>query len=138
MSERRGTALAIFAAVAFVALVVVTVIVADTRRTFDGFAEPLVRTLLTATAVLGIWVALVSIALAQGRGWARPVMIATFGLAGLVTGAALFDTTRRVLVESSAPAVHVVLPALLFGLATTVVYLVARDWHSARSGERRT
>ncbi len=115
------------AALAFVALVVLTLVVALVTRSWVGLEAALVTPLVIAVAVLGVWVSLLSLALVRRRNWAPAATIATFILASVVTGGALVDTFRRVVVNQSAPIVHLVLPGGLFGVAASVLYFVARD-----------
>ncbi len=125
-STLRQTASAV-AALAFVALVALTLVVALVTRSWEGLEAIVVTPLLIAVALLGAWVCLLSLALLRRRSWAPWATTATFLLASVVTGAALIDTVHRVVVDQTAPIVHLVLPGGLFGLATSVVYLVARD-----------
>jgi DMSO reductase anchor subunit len=125
-SPRRRTVSAVVA-LAFVAVLVVTLVVALVTRPWDGLEAVVIPALVVAVAVLGAWVLLLSVALVRGRSWARQATMATFLLASVVAGVALLDTVQRALVDRTAPLVHLVLPGLLFALAASVVRLVAGD-----------
>ncbi len=125
-SPRRSTVSAL-AALAFVAVLVVTLVVALVTRSWIGLEAAFIPALVIAVAVVGAWVSLLSVAVVRHHSWAPPATSMTFLLASVVTGATLVDRVQRTLIDETAPIVHLVLPALLFGLATSVVLLVVRE-----------
>ncbi len=124
-----GRRVTVAAAFAFVAVMGVTAVVAAFTRSWElGLDWKSVSVVFgVGIAVLGGWVSLLSKGLLRGRRWAKWAMLVTFLLAAVATGAALLDTTDRTLVNPTAPVVHLVLPALLFVSAASVVTLVIRD-----------
>ncbi|MDP9418696.1 MAG: hypothetical protein M3P53_00775 [Actinomycetota bacterium] len=118
------------AAFAFVAVMGVTAVVAVFTRSWElGLDWKSVAVVFgVGIAVLGGWVSLLGMGLLRGRRWAKWAMLVTFLLAAVATGAALWDTADRTLVNpTTTPVGHLVLPALLFVSAASVVTLVIRD-----------
>jgi hypothetical protein len=120
------TGYAIAAAWGFEVVLVITLLVALETRDFEELEATLPATFATGLGVLGAWVLLLSLGLGYRRAWARWATLITFALAGAATGTALVDVANRAFIESTAPMWHVVLPAVLFGLAVTVLAALDR------------
>ena len=130
--RRVGRLATVVAALGFVALVAVTLVVALLSRSWDGLEAVAVAPLVVGVVILTVWVSVLSVALVRGRLWATLV---TFLLAGVTAGVAFLDTADRTLVDQTAPVGHLALPVLLLGTAGAVVSLVLRDL-GTRAGER--
>lgn len=133
MASPRRSTVSVLAALAFVAVLVLTLVVALVTRSWIGLEAAFIPVLVIGVAVVGAWVSLLSVALVRDRSWAPPATGITFLLASVVTGATLVDTVQRTLIDDTAPIVHLVLPTLLFVLATSVVLLLAVGGNGRRA-----
>ena len=135
-TDRRAGRWAISRAVlGFVALVAVTFLVALNTRSWAGLEAAFIPPFVAGIVLLAAWTSALSVALVRGRRWATWATLVTFVLPAVATGAAFFDTARRTLLHQTAPISHLLLPAQLFGTATTVVSLAIRDL-GTRAGDR--
>ncbi len=133
MTARWRSSLAIAGANAFVVVVFVALVVALRSRSWDGLEAVVIPVLLAGAVALETWVLVLSIALAGNRRRARSAFVLTFAAATVLAGVATVDVVRRAFIEDSAPGRHVVLPALLLGLASSAAFLATAARHDQRS-----
>jgi hypothetical protein len=102
-----------------------TLWVALNTRSWDGFEAVVIPPLVVGVAVAGGWACVLGVGLLAHWTWARWWALLTFVVVSASSGLALFDTVGRVVDGGRTPVRHLVAPASLFMVATSIVLLLA-------------
>jgi hypothetical protein len=102
-----------------------TLWVALNTRSWDGFEAVVIPPLIVGVALAAGWACVLGIGLLAQWTWARSWALVTFVVVGAFTGVALFDTVGRVVGGGATPVRHLVPPASLLTVATSIVLLLA-------------
>lgn len=121
---RRRSVLVGAGALAFVVLVAVALVSAPRTRTWDGLDAVLIPVFIAGVSAFAVCVLVVTIAFVRDR---TLRVVVTFAVAAGVSGYVAVDAARRAFVDDTAPARHVVLPALLVAAAVGVLSLSASE-----------
>jgi hypothetical protein len=94
-------------------------------RSWDGFEALVIPPLVVGVAVAGGWACVLGVGLLARWTWARWWALLTFVVVTASSGLALVDTVGRVVDGGTTPVRHLVAPASLFMVATSIVLLLA-------------
>jgi hypothetical protein len=102
-----------------------TLWVALNTRSWDGFEAVVIPPLIVGVALAAGWACVLGVGLLVHWTWARWWALLTFVVVSAFSGLALFDTVGRVVDGGTTPVRHLVAPASLFTVATSIVLLLA-------------
>lgn len=123
--DTRAGLAAGFALVA-AAIGLVTLWVALDTRSWDGLEAVLIPPLVAGVALGAGWACVLGVGLLSQWSWARSRALLTFVTVGVFSGLVLIDVVRRLVSSGGAPIRHLIAPASLFAVATSIVLLLAR------------
>jgi DMSO reductase anchor subunit len=124
-TPRSRTALAAALAFLAAAIGVATLWVALDTRSPDGLEAVVVPPLVLGVALAAGWACVLGVGLLGHWSWARRGALLTFLVVGALSGSALADTIGRVVDGDTTPLRHLLAPASLFAVATSIVLLLA-------------
>lgn len=126
MAGTPGSRTALAAGLAFLAAAIglATLGVALTTRSWDELEAIAIPPLIVGVALAAGWACVLGIGLLGQWTWARWWALLTFLVVGAFSGMALFDAVGRVL-GGTTPVRHLLAPASLLAVATSIVLLLA-------------
>lgn len=118
--------MALAAGLAFLstAIGLATLWVALHTRSWEGLEAVGIPWLIGGVAIAAGWVCLLGVGLLVSWTWVRWWALLTFAVVSASSGWALVDTAGRVVDGGTAPVRHLVAPASLFTVATSMVLLL--------------
>jgi hypothetical protein len=127
MAGTPGSRTVLAAGLAFLAAAIglATLGVALNTRAWDELEAVAILTLILGVALAAGWACVLGIGLLGHRTWARWWALLTFVVVSAFSGVALFDTVGRVVGGGTTPVRHLLAPASLFTVATSIVLLLA-------------
>jgi hypothetical protein len=99
--------------------------VALNTRSWDELEAVAVPPLIVGVVLVAGWACVLGIGLLGQWTWARWWALVTFVVVSAFSGLVLFDTVGRVLGGGTTPVRHLLAPASLFAVATSIVLLLA-------------
>jgi hypothetical protein len=121
----RRTVLAAGFAFLAAAIGLATLGVALNTRAWDELEAVAIPLLIVGVALAVGWACVLGIGLLGDRPWARWWSLLTFLAVSAASGMALFDTVDQVTGGGTTPVRHLIAPASLFTVATSIVLLLA-------------
>ena len=107
--------------------------VALNTRSWDELEAVAIPPLIVGVALAAGWACVLGIGLLGQWTWARWWALVTFLVVSAFSAMALFDTVGRVLGGGTTPVRHLLAPASLFAVATSIVLLLAFSGERDRS-----
>jgi hypothetical protein len=99
--------------------------VALNTRAWDELEAVAIPPLIVGVALAVGWACVLGTGLLGHRSWARWWALLTFLVVSAFSGMALFDTVSQVMGGGTTPVRHLLAPASLFAVATSIVLLLA-------------
>ena len=127
MAGTPGSRTVLAAGLAFLAAAIglATLGVALNTRAWDVLEAVAIPPLIVGVALAAGWACVLGTGLLGQWTWARRWALLTFVVVSAFSGMALFDTVGRVLGGGTTPVRHLLAPASLFAVATSIVLLLA-------------